>query len=64
MNASSPCLSDYKERFAKFASKRLGQLKRRLSFHKRLYSQDKDLQHVEIIRECERMIKLLQGNKD
>lgn len=57
---SSPCLSDYKERFDKFANRRINVLKRRLSLHRRLYKRDNDNAHVEIINQCVKSIYMLE----
>lgn len=57
----SPCLSDYKERFANFAKRRIRQLKRRRSLHRRLYKQDGDKDHLAIIAECTKILEILDS---
>ena len=55
----SPCLSDYKERFAGFAIRRIRELKRRRSLHRRLYKQDNDNDHLSIVAECTKKLQML-----
>lgn len=55
----SPCLSDYKERFASFAIRRIRQLKRRRSLHRRLYKQDNNDDHLVVIDECTKILEML-----
>lgn len=55
----SPCLSDYKERFASFANRRIRELKRRRSLHRRLYKQDNDNDHLSVVDECTKKLQML-----
>lgn len=55
----SPCLSDYKERFANYANRRIRGLKRRRSLHRRLYKQDNDNQHLVVISNCTKTLEML-----
>ena len=57
----SPCLSDYKERFSSFAKRRIQQLKRRRSLHRRLYKQDNDKEHLVIVAECTKLLEMLDS---
>ena len=61
---NSPCLSDYKDRFNTFAQRRIKQVKRRLSLHKRLYKDDADTAHLSIINDCNKIIKMLEMTND
>lgn len=61
---NSPCLSDYKERFYTFTARRIQQLRRRLSLHKRLYNQDNDNEHLVIIEDCMKNIQLLEESSE
>ena len=57
----SPSLSDYKERFASFAKRRIRQLKRRRSLHRRLYKQDNNKEHLVIVAECTKLLEMLDS---
>ena len=57
----SPCLSDYKERFSSFAKRRILQLKRRRSLHRRLYKQDSNEDHLAIIAKCTKLLEMLDS---
>ena len=57
----SPCLSDYKESFSNFAKRRIRELKRRRSLHRRLYKQDNNEDHLTVITECTKILEMLDS---